>query len=114
LRRGSAWSGRCARHGGFSAFAAAGRPGAISPKLAIGHASGGRPFRSHLCQTVHVDRHAVAGFFVGERFQQIDRAIEILLDRRLGGGVIEAFDLGNRVHSDSSIAKLSGFVAVPP
>ena len=39
------------------------------------------PFRSHLRQAVHVDGDAFALFLARQRLQQIDRAIEVVLDR---------------------------------
>ena len=57
-----------------------------------------RPLRSHLRQAVHVDGRPLALVFARQRLQQIDRALEILLDGRLGGGVVELLDLGDRVH----------------
>jgi hypothetical protein len=51
-----------------------------------------------LREPVHIDSNAVAFRLVRQRLQQIDCAIEILLDGAFGGGVIQLLDLGNRVH----------------
>jgi len=51
-----------------------------------------------LRQPVHVDRDPLAILLARQRFEQVNRAREIILDRRFGGGVIELLDLGDRVH----------------
>jgi hypothetical protein len=56
-----------------------------------------------LRQAFHVDRDAVALFLVRQRLQQIDCAIDVVVDGGLGGPVIELLDLGDRIHSGQSI-----------
>jgi len=56
-----------------------------------------------LRQSFHVDGHSVAFFLARQRFQEVDGAIDVVVDGALGGGVIDLLDLGDRVHSPAII-----------
>jgi len=47
---------------------------------------------------VDVDRNPVAFMFLRDRLEQVERALQVLLNRRLGGGVVELLDRGGGVH----------------
>jgi hypothetical protein len=57
-----------------------------------------------LRQAVHVDGDLVAFFLVRQGLEEIDRPIEIPGDGGLRRGVVELFDLGDRVHEGNSIS----------
>ena len=71
----------------------------LSPQLASLRASGGGPFRAHLRQAVHVDRDALALDFGRQPLEEVDRTIHILLNRGLGGAVIDLLDLSDGIHA---------------
>jgi hypothetical protein len=51
-----------------------------------------------LRQAVHIHRRPLARVVIRQRFQQIDRTLEVLADGGLGGRVIQPLDLVDRVH----------------
>jgi hypothetical protein len=63
-----------------------------------------------LRQAFHVDGDAVALLLARQRFQQVDRAIDVVVDGRLGGGVIQLLDLGDRIHRRPN---LTDFASAP-
>ena len=64
------------------------------------------PFRSHLRQSVHVDRRSLADVLVFHRLEQIDRASEIALNRRARRVVVEALDFIECVHVEAPEIRL--------